>query len=479
MKHRIDLCPAIYLAFILVFGVARANAQVTYTCDPSVATSTCNYLNTVVSGYYSNTFLNANASIYITYGKTGLGQSISIDNYIPYTQYVAALSANTKPSPVQAAALSSLNTNAAGPYGAGNINVSAALGQALGLSISSGIMSDGSTDCTLGTQGCYNSVVTITNDPSIPLYYDDQGGPEPPDAYDFYATVQHETDEVLGTSSCISTADSSVQPAVDGRTALVKRVIRTSALTHSAAKAILTDGCAAGGGPGTPSAVDLFRYSGAGTLVLDSSLSTAPGAYFSYDGGVTKGADGVDGAGKDYNTKANGDDYADFTSSDDCGTAEAIQDGEGCPGEDAGLTILNDGKGEITILNAIGYNLVAPTTPQSVNPNKKLIDFGQVMYQPTTNTKQDGLDLENDGSTGVLIATISVAGTYGDASQFTFNQNKCFALDPGKKCHIDVSFTPDAVQISRATLLIPTSTASGSSTISIPLTGAGILNVSQ
>ena len=56
-----------------------------------------------------------------------------------------------------------------------------------------------------GNAGCYNAIITITNDPGITLYYDNVGGPEPAGAYDFYTTVEHEADEVLGTSSCVST----------------------------------------------------------------------------------------------------------------------------------------------------------------------------------------------------------------------------------------------------------------------------------
>jgi hypothetical protein len=41
---------------------------------------------------------------------------------------------------------------------------------------------------------------------------------------------------------------------------------------------------------------------------------------------------------------ANGEDYGDFVSSvPDCATNEAVQDAEGCPGRDAGFSILNDG----------------------------------------------------------------------------------------------------------------------------------------
>ena len=34
-----------------------------------------------------------------------------------------------------------------------------------------------------------------------------------------------------------------------------------------------------------------------------------------------------------------------------------VQDGEGCPGNDAGLDITNDHNAEINILDAVGFNL--------------------------------------------------------------------------------------------------------------------------
>jgi hypothetical protein len=232
-------------------------------------------------------------------------------------------------SPLQASALSALGTYDSTPYGSGNVNITASLAQALGLTglTDNGVPVGGSTPCTLGAAGCYNAEITVTNDPGTPLYYDDQGGPEPADAYDFYATVEHETDEVLGTSSCIDTGSGS-----------------------------LSDGCDYFGS-GTPSAVDLFRYSAPGGLILDSSLSTNPGAYFSYDGGATNGANGFV-----YNTLANGEDYADFVNS--CpGGPFSVQDAEGCPGTDAGLSILHDGGAEINILNAVGFDTVSTPEP--------------------------------------------------------------------------------------------------------------------
>ena len=348
----------------MVLGVALANAgTITYTCDPSVDAATCTYLNTTVAGHYSSSFTNANANIYITYGTTGLGESLQYQNFVPYSIYVTALTNNAHKSSIQVAALAALATYDATPYGSGQVNLTAALATALGFSGATGTTPEGGA-CTIGTAGCYNAIVTITSDPSI-LYYDNLGGPEPADAYDFYGVVEHETDEVLGTSSCIDT-EGAIEPADvgagdggaknSGPRAVVRTVRRVSQMTPMGPLTGVSDGC----GGSTPSAVDLFRYSAPGDLILDSSLSTTPGAYFSYNGGTTNGASGVGGSPKFYNTLADGDDYADFlSSSPDCGTNQAIQDADGCPGEDKGLTILNDGGAEINILNAVGYNVVS------------------------------------------------------------------------------------------------------------------------
>jgi hypothetical protein len=306
----------------------NTGSGIVYTCNPNVAVATCNYLNTTVAGWYNDTFTNANASIYIMYGTTGLGQSNGYENFITYSQYLSAVTANTNQSAIQVAALAALNTYDTPAYGSTNVEVTGALGTALGIPFLTGIATNGNS-CNLGQSGCFNEIITITNDPGTPLYYDNLGGTEPGDAYDFYGVVSHETDEVLGTSSCIGTNN---------------------------AGTALTDGCNAG----NPSAVDLFRYSSPGNLVLDSSLDATPGQYFSYNGGTTNPAVGVGGTPKVYNTLANGDDYADYTSSSpDCGTDIAVQDAEGCPGEDTGLSILNDGGSEIIILNAVGFDTPA------------------------------------------------------------------------------------------------------------------------
>jgi hypothetical protein len=320
---------ALMLALALGVAIPAFAGTVTYTCDPNVATATCTYLNTTVANMYNSTFTDANANIYIQYGTTGLASTESFLEAISYGSYLTALTANPDQSALQASALSALNTYDAAPYGGGDVEVTPALAEALGFPAGelAGITS---TDgfCIMGTSGCYNAVVTVSN--TTPLYYNI--GTESGAEYDYYAAVEHETDEVLGTSSCITTQTNPLSNPCDFF------------------------------GAGTPSAVDLFRFSAPGSLVLDNSLSTTSGAYFSYNGGFTNGANGFV-----YNTLDNGDDYADFLNN--CpGGPFSVQDAEGCPGTDSGLTILSDGGAEINILNAVGFDLVSSEGPSSATP---------------------------------------------------------------------------------------------------------------
>jgi len=319
-------------------NAVKTGTGIVYVCDPNVPTSTCNYLNTTVAGYYNNIFKNASANIYIKFGTTGLGGSEGFINLVHYTAYVTAMTDKAVKSSIQASALSAINTYATPAYGTQNImGISVSLGTALGFTGLLGINAGETASCTPYTSGCYNEVITVADAASqasggFTLYYDDQGGTETANQYDFYAVVQHETDEVLGTSSCISTQSSSG----------------------------LADECdgPVSGSKGIPSTVDLLRYSSPGKLALDTAPSTTAGQYYSFDGGVDYGIGGDGGSPKVYNTLDNGDDFADYiSSSPDCGTNQAVQDAEGCPGEDAGLTILNDGQSEVTILNTDGFDI--------------------------------------------------------------------------------------------------------------------------
>jgi hypothetical protein len=332
------LKPKLRVAMEAQPNAVKTGTGIVYTCASNVPTSTCNYLNTTVAGYYNNIFTNANANIYIQFGVTGLGASDGFINLVHYTPYVTALTNKAVKSSIQASALSGINTYATPAYGTQNIvGISVSLGTALGFTGLIGINAAETASCTPYTSGCYNEVITVADaatqaQEGFSLYYDDQGGTEGPNQYDFYAVVQHETDEVLGTSSCISTQSSSG----------------------------LSDECdgPVSGSNGIPSVVDLSRYSSPAHLALDTSPSTTAGQYYSFDGGVHYGVGGDGGLAKVYNTLDNGDDFADYiSSSPDCGTNQAVQDAEGCPGEDGGLTILNDGESEITILNTDGFDI--------------------------------------------------------------------------------------------------------------------------
>lgn len=309
----------IVTVLVLAVNATTARAAIAYTCNADVSAGTCSALNSTVAGLYNSTFSNATANIYIEYGATNLGQSTTgFYNTIPYSTYVTDLTAEQGAGSVRAAALASLPQSEPSLYGTGTISITSALGTALGLTGLYGTTASGGF-CIIGTSNCYNGIITITNSASTPLYY--RSGAEAGNAYDFYSVVEHETDEVLGTGSCISTQGAN-----------------------------LSNPCTAAGA--TASASDLYRYSGSNSRVL---MSTTPGAYFSYDGGKTNGADGFV-----YNTAPNYADYADFVST--CSGPLSVQDAYACPGT-SGLDITNDGGAEINILNAVGFDLLVVPEP--------------------------------------------------------------------------------------------------------------------
>lgn len=333
------------LVFGLALSITAARAgTVNYVCASNINTTeagTCNYLKTIVAGDYSSVFSNANANIYIQYGSTGLAEStIGYYNTISFSNYLQDLTVNATASgnPIQAAAIAALNAvDASTYYQNSSVVITSALGEALGVpNIDLAGTTASGQKCTIGTgvlgtsTGCYNGIITLST--TATWYYDSLGGNS--SGYDAFAAVEHETDEILGTASCIDTQNGGV----------------------------LTDPCPGALGADTPSAVDLFRYNSDGNLALNSSYigdSSAPaGAYFSYNGGLTNGADG-----NIYNTSSSqGLDYADFVTN--CAGTLSIQDTNGCPGEEAGLTILTDGNAEINILNAVGYEESAPVAPE-------------------------------------------------------------------------------------------------------------------
>jgi hypothetical protein len=306
------------------------------------STSVCSYLNTTVAGLYNSTFTNANASVYIEATNQGLGQSTTgYFNLVTYSAYYTALQAESTD-----AAKAFVPASEPAIFGSGDIEVTSALAQALGITNAdhtggdttgiAGTTVSGAVCFTPGSGRCYNGIIYV-NDPTDlssqsggqGYTYESLGGSTngSTENYDFFAVVEHELDEVLGSASCIDLGNSGT-----------------------------TDGCPGG----AASAVDLFRYSSSGVRAFSSQTPTDQ--YFSANGGTT------DLDGNLYNTTLANEDWADFSQG-----CEFIQDAEACPSTNPATnsySILNDGPGgsvgpEVAIENAVGYDLkTTSATPE-------------------------------------------------------------------------------------------------------------------
>jgi hypothetical protein len=422
-----------------------------YTCAPNIdatVAGTCAYLNGTIAGIYASRFTNASANIYIQYGITGLGGSSQYLNSYSYSTYLSALTAHSSGDAVDTAALASLPGSEPPIFSGGNIIITTALGTAFGFSGLTGITVDGSS-CSYPGSGCYNGIMTITTqanltatNPGQTLYYRQLGGTQGPLAYDFYTVVEHETDEILGTSSCISTGPPS-----------------------------LSDGCM-----GTnASPADLFRYSAPGTRVF---VSTTPGAYFSYNGGATNVAV--------YNTLANGDDYADWVTN-----CQHVQDATGCLGGTFDIT--NDGGVELAVLEAVGFNVtpLAPSISKAFNPASIAVTGVSTLTVTITNpnnftTNFTGVGFTDNLPAGVVVAATpsltdscggTVSGAVAASTSFTLSGG---TLAAGATCNVSVSVAGNTSGVKNNTTTVVTSNEGGNgNTASATLTVLGPPSISK
>jgi hypothetical protein len=341
---------------------------ITYTCDPSINldayANLCATLNGTagtaftggLAGLYNSTFTNANATIYIQFNNNGgLGESTpGFGADATYAQYQNQLQIkSTDPAKLTVPATEP------GLYSGGGVFLTNALANALGFTGVDGVEFNPGGDAQNGWAGssctspgdgavvvasptaCYNGILTL-NTPALLDSQDNQGytyrglGGSTTSAtggnYDIYSIIEHETDEILGTSSCYFTTPGSAGPPI--------------------VPGSITDGC----GGTNVSAADLFRYSAPNTRTINTVGGTA---YFSANNGTT------DYEGNQYDNLENGNDWADF--SNNC---TFVQDGFGCPnGQPFDITSDNNGTSgagpEVAILNAVGYNLANPTPEPS------------------------------------------------------------------------------------------------------------------
>jgi hypothetical protein len=337
----------IFFVFTIASAVPAFAGSINFTCDPSIdgdfRAGVCGYLNGTIANLYNSTFANANASIYIQATTGGLANSTTgYFNLVTYSAYQSALQSESTD-----AAKAFVPASEPGIFGTGDdVSITSSLAEALGITNAdhtggfttgiAGTTAAGAFCLTPGSGGCYNGIINV-NDP-LDLFsqtggqgytYRTLGGSTTGSTsnYDFFSVVEHETDEILGTSSCIG---------------LVGQPLATQ------------NDCL-----GNPSAVDMFRYSGSGARAYSSLNPT--NQYFSPDGGVT------DTDGNLYNTSKAGEDWADFSQA-----CTFVQDAEGCPTGNPATSqfdITTDGPGqtagpEVAILNAVGYDLASTAAPE-------------------------------------------------------------------------------------------------------------------
>ena len=336
-KTGIGLIAALGLSVLPAAAGPVTYYPVRYTCDATISAATCNSLNNTLGLEYSQLFTNAAANIYITMGALPNGTVGHNDQFyttVNYADYYKALQASIA-GPADAAAVASLPspvTRFSNPINSGyQISLTSALDTALGFTGAEGPRGTckpgdacSLTGCQLGPSTistCFNGVVTLSN--SKLFDYGDSDAGSTKDHYDFFTVVQHETDEILGTGSCIKSGQ------------------------------LLISSFCLNGLWGT-SASDLFRYVGPGqrgfSIGPQQIVTIAPApAYFSIDGGATAIAG--------LSNSAHGDDYGDIPT-----VCEHVQDSIGCTNWTAGtgrrgMDLTTDGGAEIAMLDAIGYQL--------------------------------------------------------------------------------------------------------------------------
>jgi hypothetical protein len=330
-----------------------AHASITYTCDASItALVSCSTLNTTLNAIYGAAFTDASANIYIavnTNSHVSLGESETARGAVSYANYEAGLVSFDPSDPGLAAGGSLPGTN---PYGTGLVVVTNALAYALHFATpsevdgvtydaadnSGNIISNAATNPTLGlvscgpgvsssTQtspdtNCYDAFILV-NGTASDLWF--RSGSQTSGQFDFYSVVEHETDEVLGTASCLQngTGDNDcVSPLAQP-----------------------------GANPNV-SAADLFRYvCGSSTR----SFIDTGSACFSLNNGTTDL--------KTYNNTTNGEDFGDWSSS--CAN---VQDASACA--DGATGFAGDqhniaSNAEIALLNGVGFSLQNATPEPS------------------------------------------------------------------------------------------------------------------
>jgi hypothetical protein len=282
---------------------AANQTEVESAIDNAIGTIESLYSNTGTVGIV---FSQANGNF--------LGQSDTADYSASYATYSAALTAASQAQPTNTVLSSAVANLSSGnqPGAGGSILLTSADARvALGAAGATGCFNSGGTFVNTCGQA-YDGVVTLTNNPGIPLNFTTT---PVAGAYSVIDAMEHEINEILGGG---------------GQGSTLNQIVYCLANPSNA-------DCVANGNYANDRGVlDLYRYAAPG--VASFSTSGASSSYFSVDGGVT------DIVG--FNQSSGGD-FADFS------TCDNVQSAFSCSGIVASYNV---NAPEYAMLESIGYN---------------------------------------------------------------------------------------------------------------------------
>jgi hypothetical protein len=287
--------------------------KINVTYDPNVPTAAQTAFNSLVSTYEGIFTTNITVNIDVTFGNTGLGESLTEQQNFSYGTWRSAVIANATANPGNTyAAAAAASLPASDPIGSGHVVLNTANARALGLSANTPV----------------DSTLTFSNTPGTFEY----NGVAVSGLYDFLDTAAHELDEALGIGSAL-----------------------TGLLDYDPIPSDYYE------------AQDYFRYSGAGARAITTDPSAV--VYFSPDGGNTFVAEFNQAYSAQGATDLDRNDwiYGNFG----CPASNPhVQDALAC---DAQPVAIGSGP-EITVLYTLGYDSsVAQTITFNALPN---VTFG-------------------------------------------------------------------------------------------------------
>jgi hypothetical protein len=313
------------LAVVFAAIPAFANPVITAEYDPGAGFTAADMavIQSALNFYENNVADNFSLTIAFGASPGGGGSSVWSTDTVNYSDYYSALVGHSSGNATDTSAIASLG---GGPQinnpvtGSAEIDLTTTLAALLGLGSQSSSSFAGCGGLTA------NACIAIGTDVLF-------GGPGGTPNGGLGGVIQHETDEVLGTASALPNGGGSV--------------------------------------PTNPLAADLYRYSAPGTRGFALNTSTdvpctgSPTAYLSVNGGTTNL--------NDYNNCNNGGDYGDWIGTDGLQVQDAF-------GPDDVAASLSPTSPEMTLLDAVGYNLT--TTTAVPEPSTGLLMLGFLAMLP-------------------------------------------------------------------------------------------------